>query len=695
VDFKSFAMNSVIGAVKLHRAEKAAEAEAAAEIERERREFERQVRLQNMEAERAFTLSELERERERKAQEATRKAMEQQARQLNEANGFRFDDDGQITFVPKGATIYKPKFDLSGFDEFEMDFENRNVKKAEPLSRLTPFSGLVTEPKEQEPFEFPLTMTIGEYRQRLAKNDFAQPPQYGRDVVGPVLRTSGTGYQTYNMNAVRDFTFQEDFFTTAVEQKKQGNPENYDRLITLWNNTWNSYKETNEARQTTEDGIVRVDTILSFIPEENRDVLLQDPTFVDRVIMPTIDESFKVSRDQVLAELGLPMGGPADIDEDGKLEVDTNSYPHLSWAIDPKTNAYTGDFQQRIQEISTSAGITQSETFQMLDGLGARKSQDFLTNFTAARKWFAKNEPFVVRNNMVTIEGSRMAPPGVDVGRMLQMFDSPKDRMQVAKAILGPDVIDGIPGVTEGGKITAMQALSQSALGKDIRDIAKMESSSTAIITDTTSLIELIDSGMVEGGLAGVIKTKGSAVVTQAEKIMRRLDFTSLPTNGVSVSDLEIRSEQQALVQDALGDISKGEIAAEKLYNALTASLMYGVASMLQGGDFRNISDQDIVLAGGRMGNLMDLLNNPETARPVLEQLREQAQFQLELTQAFVRGDVSDVAAATLLNEYRGRNPEDPLQFIDMYYGQGAGSADPLSTQGATATGIPTATTDE
>lgn len=94
---------------------------------------------------------------------------------------------------------------------------------------------------------------------------------------------------------------------------------------------------------------------------------------------------------------------------------------------------------------------------------------------------------------------------------------------------------------------------------------------------------------------------------------------------------------------------------------------------MLQGGDFRNISDYDIRMAGSRIGNLMDLINNPKTARPVLEQLREQAQFQLEVTQAFTRGNIYDVAAASLLQQYRGRNPQNPLEFIDVYYGGQAG----------------------
>lgn len=696
--FKSFAMNSVIGAIELTRAEKAAKAAADAKIAEEERAFARQLKLEGYKQDVLSLQEEEARLRTLTTQQATKSAMDNQARKINELRGFRYDENGKVTFTPKGQKLVSPKFDLSGFNEFEISLEDKSVKAIESMSRFTPFGGLITEPKEQEPLEFPIGMSIAEYRKKIANRDWETIPKLGwdGDVVGPVLRTSGTRIEASNMEALRDFTFSEGALEKFLADKeKNGTSENYDRLIGAWVNAWDTYKEIPAARQTTEDGIARVDTILSFIPEDQREILTRSPEFMDRVVMPTISQSLGITKNQVFADLGLPLGGPADINEEGQVEVDTTEYPHLSWAVDQQTSAYTGDFQTKMADIASSAGLTNSDAYKIINGLGTKKAQTFLNDFTTAREWFVKNEPFVVENNMVRLDGSRMMPPNVDVGKMLANFTNPADRMKMAKAILGTDVIEGIPGVTEGGKVSARQAIAQDVTRKDITDLAKMETSSTAIITDTTSLIELIDSKMVEGGLAGVVKTKGNALISQAEKIMKRINFSALPSEGMSSADLAVRREQRELIESAITDISKGEIAAEKLYNALTSSLMYGVASMLQGGDFRNISDQDIVLAGGRMGSLMDLINDPETARPVLEQLREQAQFQLETTQAFVRGNVQDIAAATLLLQYRGRNPQNPLEFIDMYYGVGSGSKTTIvNLDGASSGNIPSAEED-
>lgn len=694
MNFESFMMNSVIGAIELTRAEKAAQAAAEAKIAEEERAFERQLRLESYKQDVTDLAAEQERLRTLKATEAQKEAMDSEALKINLARGFRFDEEGKITFAPKGQKLIRPKFDLKGFNEFEISLKDKKLKDGESISMNTPFAGLITEPKEQEPFAFPLNMSIADFRKKMANREII--PEYGTDVVGPILRTGGTRMEASNMEAVRDFTFREGWLDKFLQEKKEkGTSENYDRLITLWTNTWDTFSETSAVRQTTEDGIVRVETILNYIPEEYRDVLVRSPEFMDKVVMPTVSQSLGITKDQVFAELGLPAGGPADINEEGQIEVDVTEYANLSWAVDKKTGGYSGDFQTKMADIASSAGLTNSDAYRLINKLGTTKSQRFLNNFTAAREWFAKNEPFVVENNMVRLDGSRMAPPNVDVGAMLANFADPSDRMKMAKAILGKDVIEGIPGITEGGKISARQRISQDVMRKDIVDISKMEASATNIISDTSSLITLIDSKMVEGGLAGVVKTKGNALVSQAEKIMRRINFAALPTEGVSSADLDARRQAQASIQDALADISKGEIAAEKLYNALTSSLMYGVASMLQGGDFRNISDQDIVLAGGRIGNLMDLLNDPETARPVLEQLREQAQFQLETTQAFVRGNIQDIAAATLLMQYRGRNPQNPLDFINIYYGESAGRNKVIvPTEGADSGNLPTAEDD-
>jgi len=242
--------------------------------------------------------------------------------------------------------------------------------------------------------------------------------------------------------------------------------------------------------------------------------------------------------------------------------------------------------------------------------------------------------------------------------------------------MFGGSLVNKLPGKFKGGKTTAQQLISQNVTKEDIQDHANRSRAATNIINQVDLLTDLITKHGVKGGLSAEVLMTVPGMMNQFEAILDAVDLKPFSDDYRPLNpqlDMEARRDFNNLRADVKRGLRSGNVDAEKLYKAVSRALMYSVASMLQGGDFRNISDYDVRLAGERMGGIMGMMVDLETSLPTLAQLREEAAFMKTVSDGFATGDMGDIAAAAYLFNQRGSFRMTAESFLDIEYGSGSG----------------------
>ena len=310
------------------------------------------------------------------------------------------------------------------------------------------------------------------------------------------------------------------------------------------------------------------------------------------------------------------------------------------------------EFVDAVSDFSMSSGIATDAVYDLLDGMGSKKSQEFINTIREAHEHFAENPPLEMQGSRVVINAKNLSADQTKIMKVLSYIPNAQLRHKVAQGLIGDDIIDGLPGETRG-RMSSAQLIAQDVTKVDFDKISGIKDSSNLLAGDIRLLMQLIEDKDVKGGLTGTITVTGSGIAFQAKSILERFGSADLGPLPVNEEERKARREYLDQKAETLRQISSGKVEAEKLYHALTNSLMYGVASMLQGGDFRNISDQDIVLSGRRMGGLTDLLSNPETSLPVLRQLLDLAETNAVIADGFLSNDAKSMLASALMYKQR------------------------------------------
>ena len=276
----------------------------------------------------------------------------------------------------------------------------------------------------------------------------------------------------------------------------------------------------------------------------------------------------------------------------------------------------------------------------------------------------------------------------------------PEVQMAVASAMFGGSVLQGFPGEYEG--ISLGSSIANSILGpKVLEGVETRELGADGIITDVNLLQGLMDltdengNPVVTGGVSGksVVLTEGiysqfTSILNEVGTVLGEVDSGNqrFGNSFSTPTDLAEREKFQSEVQDSLAVLKSGKTISksqfEKLFRAVSQGLLYKVASALQGGDFRNISDYDVRLAMDRMGGLTNNFTDIRSAWGVLSQLKNEALRIKEVNEGLRSNNIRDVAAAAVVYRSTGyasiaQNKNWLTAFVDSRIGGAPSSGNP------------------
>lgn len=693
--FQSAVMNSVLGYYDIKASERAAEAEAQKladdrEFELRKIREEREYQDEKTREERAVKFAddwEKSNEKEDKLNDLINSSYTQ-AVEMAKNQGVKFKGEaGGSPWTGTAQELWKLGYELPTNKEINLPFVDHTTGKLDFKAMTRGGKTPTKEKAKSQAARYAYDITDSNFdaeRQDLKKyfwgkkgEDFVD----GQNVVGyvvPSKNVSTIQATDESMRSAIDMAFRRNYtdkngniirgsLRLGVETN---NPELIAWSIEQLKSEFNAWVETDAGKIKVDEQRYRYKTPLAFMDESDYQLFEEVPALLDKFLMPYLDESLGMTRDAILAELGLATGGPASFDEDFNLDVSVNEYGNLAKNyVDPETKSWKPEFIDVVAEIALSSGNTidqeggleTEQVFEMLNrNLSPSQTVKLVQTFKKARNWFENNAPLKVQNDGVEFDGSVMANAPREISEVVNYFADPREKLAIIKAMIGSDVIDGLPGKARGGSTTALRSIAKKATGKDVEELGKILTSSTAITEDINPIMELIEEYGVTGGISGMTEIQVKGFVTQARALIEKFSDRASKNLGKmkDANSNQLLEDNFEKAQEALGLVQEGtnftdQAAAEKLLQALSASLTYSIASMLQGGDFRNISDYDIRMAEDRMGGITGMFTDLQSALPVLRQIKELAMFRGTVARALSTGDVHEVMGAAFLSNDR------------------------------------------
>ena len=480
-----------------------------------------------------------------------------------------------------------------------------------------------------------------------------------------------------NMGQLTQFLFDEGALADAMKLKDEtGDDRPLNELIRMTKVYWGQYTATVDPYELDEKTAI-LPSITEFDPRFSSDAILggtQDRTFFDQAVYPTFDSSL-YSVEQAYTKLGLPRGTPVDTvtDESGtprRFEVPVQNFANLnSWAVEG--DEFRGDVADVVYEISrlSEGQLKPSDVLGVFDELGPQKGREYFNLIKESRSYFMlpENELVQYSDGVLTLNERKLttAPFYNKLGEVLTEFDqSPDTKMAIIKAVMGEDVINKLPGKKKKGDLNRAQqvALQQLPSEKGVIGLQNRAESGYRLSDTLTNLVDLIEKEEVVAGIAGGFLIKSDAFFAQGSALINAISPAAPPMDA---------SEDQIQAYNEFNDLkrtiqSQGrQVNAEVFFRALSRAALYDVASMLQGGDFRNISDYDVKLAGDRLGGIFDNLANLKAAVPALKQLRDDSREVALINDNFATGSMADVAAASVLLSHRRGRPRSTQEYLD------------------------------
>lgn len=577
---------------------------------------------------------------------------------------------------------------MTGLEFVDVVPKSEKDKKPYEANRLTPVKPLLNNDKWDAAI-YPLDGDMNAYNERVrsATSD-AELPQLGTDFVAFGYPTSGGGGDERTDRGLReatDFLFRDGNLEKFIDLADKGNPEPLNKAIKDVQMFWRNYSTSEQARMKIDENAYAVQTIFDYDPQYMSELAAKSPQFFNEVVLPTISDAIDMSANEIRAMHNLPLNGPVDVDpETLRVTVSTEEYNSLGWAVDGE--GYSGDFKSVVMDISESSGMPQSEVFQTFNALGTEGSQALFTEYKEAQKWYAENTPYLVQDGQLTLNTANLIPPNADrINNVLANFDEDPDKKHaLLKSMFSNNLVNKLPGKIRGGKSVAQQLISNNITGDDTQDHVNRTRAATNIINQVDLLANLVEEYGVKGGISAEVMMTVPGLLNQFEAILDSVNLTPFGGDYTPLNpqlDMESRREFEELRAAAKESVRSGNVDAEKMYKAVSRALMYNVASMLQGGDFRNISDYDVRLAGERMAGIMGMAVNLESSGPALRQLREEAAFMRTVSNGFATGDLGDIAASAYMFNQRGAQRMTAESFLDRNFGATSGrSKSPATT---------------
>ena len=570
---------------------------------------------------------------------------------------------------------------MDGLEFIDVVPKSEKDKKPYEANRLSPVKSLLPNDKH-DAIIYPLNGDMNAYQEqiRTAESD-DDLPVLGEDFVAFSYPTSGGAGDTRADRGLReatDFLFRDGNLDKFITMAENGNSAPLDKAVKDLQMFWRNYSTTEQARMKIDENAYVVQTIFDYDPQYMSELAARHPKFFDEVVVSTVSDAVDMTANEIRQMNGLPTNGPVDVDpETLQVTVDVEEYNALGWAVED--GAYSGEFKNAVLDISESAGMTQSEVFKTFNSLGTQGSQELLKTYQDTQKWYAENTPYVLQDGQPVLRMSNVVPPQADkINTLLANFDNdPEKKHDLLTAMMSNSIIDKLPGKIRGGKSPAQQLISNNVTGDDVQDHVNRVRSSTNIVNQVDLLLNLVEEHGVEGGLSAEVMMTVPGLVNQFEAILDSVNLQPFGGDYTPMNpqlDMEARKEFEDLRRDAKASVRSGNVDAEKMYKAVSRALMYNVASMLQGGDFRNISDYDVRLAGERMAGIMGMLVDLESSTPALRQLREEAAFIKTVSDGYASGNLAEIAASSYLFNQRGSIRMTADAFISKEFGNNAGN---------------------
>jgi len=497
---------------------------------------------------------------------------------------------------------------------------------------------------------------------------------------------SGSFRARDNMRAYTDWLFTDGALEKAQALADAGDTAPLKRLISLGQVYWRDFSLDSQNQYALDEKTRIAPSLVEFDSRyaDPRVAGGENSTFFREFVYPSFDTSL-FSVEQAAEKLGLPLNQIVDVevDEEGlpqRITMDTDSYPAFdSWAV--QDGQYRPEVVEQVEEIARLSGgvLTPTQVRAAWNDLGAQKGQLLYKTLAEAQQYYSKPENEIVQYNqgrLRFVESNLTAAPFYNkIGTVMSSLDRQPDlKFAFAKAILGEDVINTLPGFQAGGNINRAKLIAQEILPNEKGQAGHSAAATSGerLSTTMTSLIDLIEKEEVYAGVSGGVLIFADGFVAQATNILNQIQ----PSISDNMSPESRESVEEFLrLRDEVNRQGKN-VSAEVMFRALSRAALYDVASMLQGGDFRNISDYDVKLAGDRLGGIFDNFTNLREALPTLRHLRDDSRELMLINRAFAIGEMDEVAAAGIVYSHRISRPRTVSMYLDTIPGAPRNSVD-------------------
>lgn len=503
--------------------------------------------------------------------------------------------------------------------------------------------------------------------------------------ISPYLYNKKSGGGSFrardNMRSYTNWLFDDGALEKAIALADQGDSKPLQRLISIGKTHWEEYSRE-QSNQYALDEKTRVAPSLIEFDNRYKDPRVaggKESLFFREFVASSFDQSL-YSVEQAAAKLGLPLNQITDVETDDegeplRLIMDTEQYADFdSWAVE--NGSYRQEVVDAVYEVARLSGgaLTPTQVRASWNSLGVAKGRMLFKTIQESREYFSKPENELVQYNQGRLKIDRRnltsAPFYNKIGTIMSSLDQQPDlKFAFAKAIIGEDVINTIPGTQRSGNIDRAQevalTLSPNEKGRDGH--AAMAVSGQRLSTTLTDLIDLIENEKVYAGISGSTLIFADGFVAQATNILNQINPGLTPEQMQNEDERAAYNEFIALRKEVL---EKGKnVSAEVMFQALSRAALYDVASMLQGGDFRNISDYDVKLSGERLGGIFGNFIDLQKALPTLKHLRDDSREMFLMNDAFANGRMEDVAAAAIVFSHRRATPRTASTYLNIIPG--------------------------
>lgn len=503
--------------------------------------------------------------------------------------------------------------------------------------------------------------------------------------ISPYLYNKKSGAGSFrardNMRSYTDWLFEDGALEKAIALADQGDSKPLQRLISIGKKHWEEYA-TEQSNQYALDEKTRIAPSLIEFDSRYKDPRVaggKESTFFREFVAPSFDQSL-YSVEQAAAKLGLPLNQITDVetDQDGeplRLIMDTEQYADFdAWAVE--NGSYRQEVVDAVYEVSRLSGgaLSPTQVRASWNALGVQKGRMLFQTIQDAREYFNNPENELIQYNQGRLKidkGNLTSAPFYNkLGTIMSSLDQQPDlKFAFAKAIIGEDVLNTIPGTQRGGNIDRAQEVAL-ALSPDEKGTAGHAAKAVAgqrLSTTLTDLIDLIEKEEVYAGISGGALIFADGFVAQATNILNQINPELSSEQMQNPDERAAYEEFLALRKEVL---EKGKnVSAEVMFQALSRAALYDVASMLQGGDFRNISDYDVKLSGERLGGIFGNFIDLQKALPTLRHLRDDSRELYLMNNAFANGRMDDVAAAAIVFSHRGATPRTVSTYLNIVPG--------------------------